>query len=232
HPGRACLRADGGDRLPGRRAGEGLPDGPRRQGLGRHDRPGVGRGRQRLGPGGCVMAPYDATSHHTLSVLVENQPGVLARVAGLFSRRGFNIESLAVGPTEREDRSRITIRVDCSQTSIEQVIKQLYKLVNVLKVSEMRQDSTIERELLLVKVAANPDRRAELISLAGVMDARVVDVGADALVLELVAHPDKLHAFEELVRPYGIKEAVRTGRVAVTRIAPTEGRRRRLRVLA
>jgi acetolactate synthase I/III small subunit len=169
---------------------------------------------------------------HTLSVLLEDKPGALVRVCQLFARRGFNIESLAVGPTEREDRSRITLRVDCSQTSIEQVIKQLYKLVNVLKVSEMRQDSTIERELLLVKVASNPDRRAELISLAGVMDARVIDVGPDALVLELVDHPDKLHAFEELVRPYGIKETVRTGRVAVNRIAPAEGRRRRLRVLA
>jgi acetolactate synthase-1/3 small subunit len=178
------------------------------------------------------MANYEPPTHHTLSVLVENQPGVLARVAGLFSRRGFNIESLAVGPTERDDRSRVTLRVDCSQTSIEQVIKQLYKLVNVLKVSEMRQDSSIERELLLVKVASNPDRRAELISLAGVMGARVLDVGADALVLELVEHPDKLHAFEELVRPYGIKEAVRTGRIAFNRIQPAERRRRRLRVIA
>src|SRR3954467_202546 len=178
------------------------------------------------------MSSYDLPTHHTLSVLVENQPGVLARVAGLFSRRGFNIDSLAVGPTERDDRSRVTLRVDCSQTSIEQVIKQLYKLVHVLKVSELRPDSAIERELLLVKVASTPARRAELVSLAGVMGARVIDVGPDALVLELVDQPDRLHAFEELVRPYGIKEAVRTGRIAVNRIAPVAGRRGRLRVLA
>ena len=118
------------------------------------------------------------STHHTLSVLVENQPGVLSRVSGLFSRRGFNIESLAVGPTEREDRSRITIRVDCSQTSIDQVIKQLYKLINVLKVNELGSDDAIERELLLVKVTRSPDRRAELVSLADVFGARVVDVGA------------------------------------------------------
>src|SRR5471030_2688190 len=98
-------------------------------------------------------------SRHTLSVLVENQPGVLARVAGLFSRRGFNIDSLAVGPTEREDRSCITIRVDCNEVSIEQVKKQLHKLINVLKVSEMRMEDAIERELLMVKVTAAPDKR-------------------------------------------------------------------------
>ena len=171
------------------------------------------------------------SEHHTLSVLVENRPGVLARVAGLFSRRGFNIESLAVGPTEREDRSRITIRVDCSQHSIDQVIKQLYKLIDVLKVNEMAADDSIERELLIVRVTAAPEIRADLIKLAEVFAARVVDVGPTSLMFECVEHPDKLYAFEELLKPYGIKEAVRTGRVAMRRTA-TDPRRRRMRVLA
>jgi acetolactate synthase-1/3 small subunit len=168
----------------------------------------------------------EATSH-TLSVLVENQPGVLARISGMFSRRHFNIESLAVGPTEREDRSRITLRVDCSQTSIDQVVKQLYKLVNVLKVTELRTDA-IERELLLVRVAAPPERRPEIIDLSAVFGARVVDVSPDAVVFELVEHPDRLAAFEELLAPYGIQEAVRTGRIGLGR--PSTRRTRRLRV--
>lgn len=162
---------------------------------------------------------------HTLSVLVENQPTVLSRVCGLFSRRGFNIESLAVGPTEREDRSRITIRVDCSQHSVDQVVKQLYKLVNVLKVNEMGDDA-IERELLIVRVNAAPELRADLIKLAEVFSARVVDVGQSSLMFECVEHPDKLEAFEELLRPYGIREAVRTGRVALRRTTPERSRRR------
>ena len=168
----------------------------------------------------------EATSH-TLSVLVENQPGVLARISGLFSRRHFNIESLAVGPTEREDRSRITLRVDCSQTSIDQVVKQLYKLVNVLKVTELRTDA-IERELILVRVAAPPERRPEIIDLAAVFGARVVDVSPGAVVFELVEHPERLEAFEELLTPYGIQEAVRTGRIGLGR--PSTRRTRRLRV--
>ena len=172
--------------------------------------------------------------HHTLSVLVENQPGVLARIAGLFSRRGFNIESLAVGPTERENRSRVTLRVDCSEHSVDQVAKQLYKLINVLKVNQMTTEDSIERELLLVKVTANPDKRSELIHLAEVFGARVSDVGAQALVFEIVEHPDKLASFEEMLRPYGIKETVRTGRIAMRR---AHGERRdreggRMRVLA
>ncbi|HYZ80292.1 MAG TPA: acetolactate synthase small subunit [Solirubrobacteraceae bacterium] len=174
------------------------------------------------------MAPQEHV-HHTLSVLVENQPGVLARVAGLFSRRGFNIESLAVGPTEREDRSRITLRVDCTQTSIDQVVKQLYKQVNVLKVVELRDDA-IERELLLARVAAEPERRPELIHLAEVFGARVVDVGATGLMFEIVESPERLAAFEELLRPYGIQEAVRTGRVAMQRMATSTSRARLRRI--
>jgi acetolactate synthase-1/3 small subunit len=171
-------------------------------------------------------------SLHTLSVLVENQPGVLARVANLFSRRGYNIESLAVGPTEREDLSRITLRVDCSQTSLDQVIKQLYKLINVLKVNELRPGDTVERELLLVKVGVGPEKRAELMNLAEVFGARVVDVGPTALVFEIVEHPDRLAAFEEIVRPYGVKELVRAGRVAIQRVVSEQSRRSRLQVLA
>jgi acetolactate synthase-1/3 small subunit len=173
-----------------------------------------------------------AEHHHTLSILVENQPSVLARVAGLFSRRGFNIDSLAVGPTERSDQSRVTIRVDCEQHTIDQVKKQLYKLINVLKVNEMYADTAIERELLLVKVTATPEKRPELVSLANVFGARVADVGASALVFEIVDHPDQLASFEELLRPYGIKEMVRTGRIAIRRASAGTARRQRLRVLA
>jgi len=169
---------------------------------------------------------------HTLSVLVENSPGVLARVAGLFSRRGFNIESLAVGPTEQEDRSRITLRVDASQHSIDQVIKQLYKLINVLKVNEMTSDDAIERELMIVRVAAQPTERADLIRLAEVFSARVTDVGPTSLMFECVEHPDKLHACEEILKPYGIKELVRTGRVAMRKSVPDRTRGARMRVLA
>jgi acetolactate synthase I/III small subunit len=170
--------------------------------------------------------------HHTLSVLVENQPGVLARVAGLFSRRGFNIESLAVGPTEREDWSRITIRVDASQHSIDQVVKQLYKLINVLKVNELTADDAIERELLIVRVTSQPTQRADLIKLAEVFGARVCDVGPTSLMFECIEHPDKLHAFEELLRPYGIKELVRTGRIAMRKTLPERPRTGRMKVLA
>jgi acetolactate synthase-1/3 small subunit len=170
-------------------------------------------------------------SKHTLSVLVENQPGVLARVAGLFSRRGFNIESLAVGPTERPELSRITIRVDCSETSMEQVVKQLYKLVNVLKVTELRDTDTIEREILLVRVGAPPDKRVEVIKLAEVFGARVADLGPDTLIFEVLAHPDQLSSFEELLRPYGIREVVRTGRIAMQRTPAEQTKRTRLQIV-
>ena len=171
---------------------------------------------------------------HTLSVIVEDRPGALTRITTMFARRAFNIESLAVGPTERPGVSCITIRVDASEVSIEQVMKQLYKLVNVLKVNQMTTEDSIERELLLVKVTANADKRGELIHLAEVFGARVSDVGAQALVFEIVEHPDKLASFEELLRPYGIKETVRTGRIAMRR---AHGERRdrdagRMRVLA
>jgi acetolactate synthase-1/3 small subunit len=155
--------------------------------------------------------------NHTLSVLVENKPGALARVATLFARRGYNIESLAVGPTERPGVSRIVLRVDCSRHSLEQIEKQIHKLVNVLRVSELEPDESIERELGLFKVTAPPERRAELMALADVFHARVADFGPDALVFELVGLSDELEAFEELVRPHGIKEMSRTGRVGLAR---------------
>ena len=168
---------------------------------------------------------------HTISVLVENKPGVLMRITSLFVRRGYNIESLAVGPTERSEISRITLRVDCEQHSLEQIEKQMHKLVNVLRVTELTPDESIERELLMVKVAVSPERRAELMSLADVFQARVIDLGPDALVFEVVGTPEELESFEELVRPYGIKELVRTGRIGMGRASARPVRGRRLAVV-
>ena len=169
-------------------------------------------------------------SFHTLSVLVQNRPGVLTRCAGLFARRGFNIESLAVGTTEDASKSRITIRVDCEQHSVDQVTKQLYKLVDVLKVQELG-PSAVELEVLLIKVSSTPERRPEIIALAEVFECRVVDVGPEAITFSCMARPDRLHALEELLRPYGIKELVRTGRIALDRDGGL-GRRQRMRVVA
>ncbi|MEZ5099859.1 MAG: acetolactate synthase small subunit [Thermoleophilia bacterium] len=168
---------------------------------------------------------------HTLSVLVENRPGVLMRVTSLFVRRGYNIDSLAVGPTERGDISRITLRVDCSQHSLEQIEKQMHKLVNVLRVTDLDPGEALERELLLAKVAVQPDRRAEVMSLAEVFHARVIDLGPDALIFEVVGTPEELEAFEELVRPYGIKELVRTGRIGMGRASAAKSAARRLAVI-
>ena len=162
---------------------------------------------------------------HTLSVLVENQPGVLARVAIMFRRRGFNIESLAVGPTERHDVSRITLRVDCADHALEQIEKQIHKLVNVLRVNELAPGESVERELALIKVAAPPSRRAELLALAEAFTARVADLGREAIVFEVVGPPEEIDSFEELVRPHGVKELVRTGRIGMARAAaPTADR--------
>jgi acetolactate synthase-1/3 small subunit len=154
---------------------------------------------------------------HTLSVHVENKPGALARISNMFARRGYNIESLAVGPTERADVSRITLRVDCEQHSLEQIEKQMHKLVNVLRVSELEPGDAVERELALITVHAPADRRGELKALADVFDAHVTDVGPEAMMFEVVGPPEQLDAFEELVRPHGVKEMVRTGRIALAR---------------
>jgi len=151
---------------------------------------------------------------HTLAVLVENKPGALMRIASMFARRGYNIESLAVGPTERHDVSRVTIRVDCEQHPLEQIEKQMHKLVNVLRVAELAPGESVERELALIKVDAPPERRAELLALGEVFHARVADLGPEALVFEVVGAPEEIDSFEELVRPHGVKELVRTGRLS------------------
>ena len=157
---------------------------------------------------------------HTVSLLVENKPGALARVSNMFARRGYNIESLAVGPTERPNVSRITLRVDCSRESLEQLEKQMHKLVNVLRVTELRPGESVERELALITVGAPPDKRAEVIALGDVFGARVADIGREALTFEVVGRPEELDAFEELVRPHGVRELARTGRIGVHRPGP------------
>ena len=154
---------------------------------------------------------------HTLSVLVEDKPGALMRISSMFARRGYNIESLAVGPTERPDVSRIVLRVDCSQHSLEQIEKQMHKLVNVLRVSELQHGQSVERELALITVTAPPAKRAELLSLAEVLGVRVADVGPNAIVFEVVGASEQIDTFEELVRPHGIKELARTGRIGLSR---------------
>jgi acetolactate synthase-1/3 small subunit len=156
-------------------------------------------------------------SRHTLSVLVENKPGVLARVASLFSRRGFNIDSLAVGPTEHSDVSRMTIVVNVEDLPLEQVTKQLNKLVNVLKVVELDADSAVQRELLLVKVKADQTTRSQVLEVVQVFRAKVVDVATDAVTIEATGTADKLDAFIRVLEPYGIRELVQSGMVAVGR---------------
>ena len=160
-------------------------------------------------------------STHTLSVRLENKPGALARVSQLFSRRGYNIQSLAVGPTERSDISRLTLRVDCSEHSLEQIEKQMHKLVNVLRVTELKPDESVERELALITVAAPAERRAELLQLGEVFGAKVADLGRNALVFELVGRPEELDSFEELLRPHGLRELARTGRIGLRRPTPS-----------
>ena len=166
---------------------------------------------------------------HTLSVLVENKPGALVRITSMFARRGFNIESLAVGPTERHDVSRITLRVDCEQHTLEQIEKQMHKLVNVLRVPELAPGESVERELALIKVTAPPERRGELMALAEVFHARVADLGPDAIVFELVGAPEEVDSFEELVRPHGFQELVRTGRIGLIARPPRRITRRATR---
>jgi len=154
---------------------------------------------------------------HTLSVLVENKPGVLTHVAGLFSRRAFNITSLAVGPTEDARVSRMTIVVDGASTPVEQVTKQLNKLIRVLKVVELRDDTAVERELALIKVRADPALRSQVLEVARVFRANVVDLGPSTLVLEATGSPGKLDALLAMLERYGLCELVRTGRVALAR---------------
>jgi len=152
----------------------------------------------------------------TIAALVENKPGVLARVAGLFRRRGFNIESLAVGVTERDDISRMTIVVSGDDKTIEQVAKQLNKLIDVLKVSDLSENS-VERELALIKVTATPQTRGEIIEIANIFRGRIVDVARDSLIIEITGDEDKINAFINLMRQFGIKEVSRTGKIAMQR---------------
>jgi acetolactate synthase-1/3 small subunit len=168
---------------------------------------------------------------HTLSVLVENKPGALMRISSMFARRGFNIDSLSVGPTERHDVSRITLRVDCEQHPLEQIEKQIHKLVNVLRVSELEPGEALERELALLRVAASPSKRGELIALAQAFNARVADLGSDSIVFEIVGQPEEIDAFEELVRAHGLKELVRTGRIGIGRASSGKQSDRRQYVL-
>lgn len=164
------------------------------------------------------MAAPNAPQHHILSVLVENKAGVLARVSGLFARRGFNIYSLAVAPTDDEAFSRITIVVDAESAPLEQVVKQLFKLVHVLKISELHPDDSVERELMLATLRADATLRSQIIELVDVFEGRIVDVGHDSLTIMLSGRPSVLDDFEELMRAYGIVEIQRTGRVALPRL--------------
>ncbi len=156
-------------------------------------------------------------STHTLSVLVENKPGVLARVSGLFSRRGFNIESLAVGPTEHADISRMTIVVAVEELPLEQVTKQLNKLVNVIKIVELDPAVSVQRELLLVKVRADATVRTQVLETVQLFRAKVVDVSPEALTVEATGTEDKLEALLRMLEPYGVREMVQSGRVAIGR---------------
>ena len=156
-------------------------------------------------------------STHTLSVLVENKPGVLARVAGLFSRRGFNIDSLAVGPTEHPEVSRMTIVVSVEDLPLEQVTKQLNKLVNVIKIVELDPAISVQRELLLVKVRADATVRSHVLETVNLFRAKVVDVSPEALIIEATGTADKLEALLRMLEPYGVREMVQSGMVAVGR---------------
>ncbi len=153
----------------------------------------------------------------TLSVFVENQPGVLARIAGLIARRDWNIESLAVGPTEDPHFSRMTLVVDQDQTHTEQIVKQLYKLINVIKIAELPDDNTVERELMLVKVGVAPERRSHVIELAEIYRAEICDVGTNEITLQVAGPPGEINDLLQLLEPYNILESVRTGRVGLER---------------
>jgi acetolactate synthase I/III small subunit len=168
----------------------------------------------------AVLPGADAR-HHTLVVLVENKAGVLARVSSLFARRGFNIYSLAVAPTEDDRFSRITIVVDVQSAPLEQITKQLFKLVNVVKISELDPRDSVERELMLLTVRASGQSRTQVIELVNLFDGRVVDVGHDELTVSLDGDPGRLDDLEGLLRPYGIIELQRTGRVALPKLERT-----------
>jgi acetolactate synthase I/III small subunit len=154
---------------------------------------------------------------HVLSILAENKPGVLARISGLFARRGFNIDSLAVGPTDDPSISRFTLTVDGALHPIDQVTKQLHKLVNVIKIRDLEPSDTVSRELALFKVSADSDSRREILEFAEIFRGSVVDVSKRSVTVEITGPDDKIEAFERMIRPFGLIEMVRTGEVAVSR---------------
>ena len=154
---------------------------------------------------------------HIISVMVENKSGVLAKVAGLFSRRGFNIDSLAVGPTDNRSISRITIVVNAENHSIEQITKQLYKLINVIKIQELDPSNIVERELVLIKVTADSKTRPEILEIVSIFRVNIVDVGKKSLIIEITGSSRKVKALEDLLKPFGILELVRTGKIACMR---------------
>jgi acetolactate synthase-1/3 small subunit len=154
---------------------------------------------------------------HVLSILVENKPGVLARIAGLFARRGFNIDTLAVGPTDDPNVSRVTLTLDGAVHPIDQVTKQLHKLVNILKIRDMEPEETIAREMALFKVTAAVDNRAEIMQFAEIFRAKIVDVSRRTMTIEITGSAEKVEAFERMIRPHGLVEMVRTGEIAIAR---------------
>lgn len=159
--------------------------------------------------------------HHTLSVLVENKAGVLARIVNLFSRRAYNIYSLAVAPTDDENFSRLTVVVDVETAPLEQIVKQLHKLINVIKIVEHDPRQSVERELLIATVRVAVDNRHQVAELTRIFEGRILQVSHDALTVSLEGHPSKIDDFEELLRPFGIQELQRTGRVALAQLTRT-----------
>ena len=154
---------------------------------------------------------------HTLSILVENKPGVLTRIAGLFARRGFNIDTLAVGPTDDDSLSRITLTLDSANHPIDQVTKQLHKLVEVLKIRDLEPIETVARELALFKIAADSGARAEVMQLTEIFRGKIIDVTKRSITLEITGTHDKIEAFEKMIRPFGLIEMARTGEIAISR---------------
>jgi acetolactate synthase I/III small subunit len=166
-----------------------------------------------------AINPHGASlNHHILSVLVQNRPGVLARVASLFARRGYNIYSLAVAPAEADEMSRITIVVDVDTSPLEQIVKQLFKLIDVVKISELDPRRSVERELLLATIRVAPENRAQIVELTNIFEGKILAVGVEAITVSLEGHPDKIDDFEELLGGYGIVELQRTGRVALPKL--------------
>jgi len=163
--------------------------------------------------------PYgDSHKHHILSVIVQNRPGVLARVSGLFARRGYNIYSLAVAPSYDPDFSRITMVVDISATPLEQIVQQLFKLIEVVRISELDPRKSVERELMVATVRVTPEQRGQVVELANIFEGKILSVGQDAIILSMDGSPEKLDDFSDLLRQYGIIESQRTGRVALPKL--------------